>query len=89
VVPKAWSAYSLSNLTGLGSEAEKLFRRKEKKKKGMQRVGRIHVLVCVGVGVCVSYVRHCLKPRTLRYLLDGKTTYNYRMATKNSVLRRV
>ncbi len=41
VLPKAWSAYSLSNLTGLGSEADRLFRRKEKKKKGRRRGNEI------------------------------------------------
>jgi hypothetical protein len=40
-LPKAWSAYSLSNLTGLGSEADRLFRRKEKKKKGRRRGNEI------------------------------------------------
>jgi hypothetical protein len=41
-LPKAWSAYSLSNLTALGSEADRLFRRKEKKKKGRRRGNEIN-----------------------------------------------
>jgi hypothetical protein len=45
VLPKAWSAYSLSNLTGLGSEADRLFRRKEKKKKGRRR-GNVVIVFC-------------------------------------------
>jgi hypothetical protein len=54
-LPKAWSAYSLSNLTGLGSEADRLFKRKEKKKKGRRRGNEInnHRKMCKQCRRCI------------------------------------
>jgi len=71
-LPKAWSAYSLSNLTGLGSEADRLFRRKEKKKKGRRRGNKIkyHRKMC-------KQCRRCILGYRIQFCFDSQIGLKY------------